>query len=105
MPGGILLKHSAHQQARRDLKMEALESFERLPSTFLLRVSFQLDMGSSWEESETHTHTLREIDTSTLRETHTETHTKRDLNTERDKHIEATQRHIETSTLRRRNTH
>ena len=54
---------------------------------------------------ERHTHTLREIDTSTLRETHTETHTKRDLNTERDKHIEATQRHIETSTLRRRNTH
>ena len=52
MPGGILLKHSAHQQARRDLKMEALESFERLPNTFLLRVSFQLDMGSSWEESE-----------------------------------------------------
>lgn len=32
--------------------MEALESFERLPSAFLLRISFNLDMGSSWEESE-----------------------------------------------------
>jgi len=32
------------------------------------------------------------------------THTERDLNTERDKNIEATQRHRETSTLRKRHT-